>query len=179
MGRKMISTGWGVGVEEFLGEDTTKGTKDKDQGLRTEVARVGDWRVVIWASDLRLLLLCAREGNNLQTTCGGANGDLRTMGFVVSHPSPSARRMGHPHFGKLKVRHLPATAGCLMYGFSESGKLQKLEWKRTRNRWSGIIASPVPKSEGPGPPATRPPIQDHGPPSVGRRPLTFKTIGFS
>ena len=62
MGRKMISTGWGVGVEEFLGEDTTKGTKDKDQGLRTEVARVGDWRVVIWASDLRLILLCARGG---------------------------------------------------------------------------------------------------------------------
>jgi hypothetical protein len=34
-----------------------------------------------------------------------------------------------------------------------AGKLQKLELKRTRTRWSRFIVSPVPKSEGPGPPA--------------------------
>jgi hypothetical protein len=61
---------------------------------------------------LRLLLLCAREGNNLQTTCGGANGDLRTMGFVVSHPSPSARRMGHPHLWE--VKGAPTARHCQM-----------------------------------------------------------------
>jgi hypothetical protein len=54
----MISTGRGVGVPGFLGEETEK----TDQGNGTTIARVGDWMVVIMAPHLQLLPLCAWGG---------------------------------------------------------------------------------------------------------------------
>ena len=65
MVKKRFPQGGGVGGRSFLGEETGKmdGTKGTiDQGPETVIARVGDWIVVIGASHLRLLLLCAGRG---------------------------------------------------------------------------------------------------------------------
>ena len=61
-GRKEISTGGGGGgVPE-------KGNKERKSGNR--IARVGDWRVIILASDLRLPLFCARGRKLCASICG-------------------------------------------------------------------------------------------------------------
>jgi len=55
----------GVGGRVDFGEESAnmeqrKGTKDQEKGTR--IARAGDWTVVIMASHLRLLPLCAWGG---------------------------------------------------------------------------------------------------------------------
>jgi hypothetical protein len=58
----MISTGRGGGGTLLLGEEKEKRDQNRDQGPVTRIARAGDWTVVIRASHLRLLLLCAASG---------------------------------------------------------------------------------------------------------------------
>ena len=50
--------GWGRRVFEAKKRGKKIMTKEQERGAR--IARVGDWRVVIWASDLLLVLLSAR-----------------------------------------------------------------------------------------------------------------------
>src|ERR1035438_7961662 len=52
--------------------------------------------VVIGASDLRLLLLCTKWGNNLQAPAGAVTRYSLTWGSL-SPRSPNARDRGHPH----------------------------------------------------------------------------------
>jgi hypothetical protein len=95
--KKRFPQGGGGGGQLILGEETEKRDVKKGpgtEGTGTRIVRVGDWTVVIWASHLRLLLLCAASGNYLQAPfdfaqgrlCGAASRRLRAIRFVVSHP---------------------------------------------------------------------------------------------
>ena len=59
-----------------------RGSKNRE--LVTGIARVGDCTVVIWASHLRQLLLCAASGKLSANSCVGARGLLNARKDILA-----------------------------------------------------------------------------------------------